>query len=147
MEPSKDQKLGAITHINYEFTMLQQTAGQLCSGNFVPNITLEAFLLHVRNCIDFLYTPKRKYDDVLALDFVEDITEFVRLRGERKEFEELLQNAGLSEEDLNKRLFHLTYHRVVGDARWPALAIANFIMRKFQIFYMHSCVDYSAILR
>jgi len=75
-------------------------------GLTIRNALLESYLLHIRILIDFLINTERlKDDDVLAIDFFEDIDGWKAIIAPKKERLETLKKR------LNKELAHLTYTR------------------------------------
>jgi hypothetical protein len=72
---------------------------------------LEAFLIHVRNLIDFFIGPSRKgLDDIVAEDFFADPNTWARG----------VQRDGLDKvrARIGRKLAHLTYHRLVDRDGW-----------------------------
>jgi len=73
---SPDALKVASYHVAYEVHMIRETAMWLDNhrvGSMLDNTILEAFLVHVRNMIYFLWNDTRNhFEDVLAIDFFED---------------------------------------------------------------------------
>lgn len=106
------------SHLHYEVWMLQSTAKGLASGvfgwkNTVANAMLEAFALHLRVVIDFLYPRGRglKDDDVLASDFFDSREQWCKIRDGHitKESRQALMDA---RDRADKEMVHLTYSRL-----------------------------------
>ena len=99
--------LQASEHLKYEFDMLIETATLLSKTNlntFTRNAILESWVQHVRNLIDFFYTPKRQ-DNLVMKDFLKDIeipSTFPPMNSDLKE----------AKKRANKEMSHLTYTRV-----------------------------------
>jgi hypothetical protein len=98
------------------------------------NALLEAFLIHFRCVLEFLY-PKNRPDDVVASDFFNDPDEWERVRGKKKPT--LLKDA---EKRANKEVAHLTYKRTMNpaDKAWNVSEIARELQVVFDKFRQHA---------
>ena len=124
--PRTDEELKRSSkHLLYEVGMLMDLAHQLVSGKLekgstLHNASVEAFVIHVRNVMDFLYPPKSlKPDDVVAEDFLlgwESIRPDITATLDRAR-----QRAG-------KEIAHLTYARLAVTPEtkpWPLVEITR----------------------
>jgi hypothetical protein len=91
--------------------MLVSLAHGLASGiagqGTIATALIESFVVHVRCVLDFLYAPKnRRYDDVIAQDYFDDVAEWENLRP--------LMSANLEQarDRAGKEMVHLTYARL-----------------------------------
>lgn len=102
----------ASEHVFYEIWMflavIKELAvmPQISENIFCRNVFLESFVIHLRNILNFFYTPtkNRVKDDILAEDFLKDIKKFKK--GITPFF--LLS---YTKTRIDKQLAHLTYHR------------------------------------
>jgi hypothetical protein len=95
-------------HLKYEIDMLREAAALLpgiAPDTTWENAVLESWVVHLRNLIDFLYPRRRRADDVVADDFVDDPDEWER---RRRPLSEPIREA---RERADKRLAHLTTQR------------------------------------
>lgn len=140
---SVEELRGVSNHLRYEVAMLQSSARGLASGvfgrgNTVANAMLEAFVLHLRVVIDFLYTRGRhvKDDDVLASDFFDSAVQWCKIRdgGIRKESRKVFEDA---RDRADKEMVHLTYSRlkVTPDKKeWAYIKIGNEAWKAIKVF-------------
>lgn len=100
-------------HVYYEIWMLHSATMRLqvllnsqTKDQELLNSILESWCSHLRNLLDFFYTPqsKRYKDDMLAEDFVSDLRSFKKQRTAKKNFKHIHKR-------VNKQIAHLTYHR------------------------------------
>jgi hypothetical protein len=58
-------------HLLYELQLFQWTSAAVPSAkkDVLRYVLIESFVIHLRNLIDFFYTPRREDDDVIAADF------------------------------------------------------------------------------
>ena len=70
------------------------------------NAYIESFGLHARVLLDFLYNTNGRSDDVLAVDFFDDPTEWIDSIEEKSEILEKVNPR------VGKELAHLTYKRL-----------------------------------
>jgi hypothetical protein len=101
-----DSELNAFSgeHLLYELQLLLFT-GQELGRVPIPvmrSVLIESFLIHLRNLIDFFYTPRTKEDDVIAADFCP---------GWNESISNTLKSA---KERANKELSHITLGRKSG---------------------------------
>lgn len=123
---------GALNHLKYEFEMLLATARLIEAGGMpidLGNAVLESWVLHVRNFIDFFYSPKLK-DDIVISDF---------LRGEnwRNEFPAISRNLEEAKERANKEMAHLTYSRIgktQEEKLWAVGQLTNQLVERMETF-------------
>jgi hypothetical protein len=91
-------------HLLYELQYFKLTAESLAGENpgHMRSILIESFVIHLRNLIDFFFTPGKKDDDVVATDFCpgwnDPISTTLKVARERA----------------NKELSHLTLGRKKG---------------------------------
>lgn len=75
---------------------------------------LESWCIHLRNLLDFFYTPSSKRsgrnDDMLAEDYVSDLKQFKRGRTGTMKFTGIKKRVG-------KQIAHMTYHRNIYNKR------------------------------
>jgi hypothetical protein len=101
-----DSELKAFSgeHLRYELQLLLFTGQQLGRGPIpvMRSVLIESFVIHLRNLIDFFYTPRSKEDDVIAEDFCPGWNESISntLKG--------------AKERANKELSHITLGRKSG---------------------------------
>lgn len=92
-------------HLLYELQLLRFTTGelvQLQQPSPIASVLIESFGIHLRNLIDFFYTPRAKEDDVIASDFCPGWKD--TMSGTLK----------VAKERANKELSHLTLARKSG---------------------------------
>jgi hypothetical protein len=101
-----DSELNAFSgeHLLYELQLLLFTGQQLGRGPIpiMRSVLIESFVIHLRNLIDFFYTPRAKEDDVIAADFCP---------GWNESISNTLKSA---KERANKELSHITLGRKSG---------------------------------
>lgn len=122
-------------HLWYEVQMLVGLSRYMSSGgsdnNLINNAVLEAYTIHARLILDFLTPKKPKPDDVLAIDFLEDVQEWVNLqKGRFQQIEKIRTRVG-------KEVAHLTYRRlsVTPDEKpWEFVEITDELMDIFRLF-------------
>ena len=137
-----EQLRRSSAHLHYEVTMLETLAKGLASGvlgqGALANAALEAFVLHVRVVLDFLYIDKPQPDDVVAQHFLSDGVAWKDVRPKMStELHKARARAG-------KEVAHLTYSRLEVTAQtklWPFAAIANEVGAAFQVFLRHAQRD------
>lgn len=138
------KELQAVSHhLHYEVWMLQSTANGLGSGvfgwkNTIANSLLEAFALHLRVVIDFLYPRGRglKDDDVLASDFFDSPEQWCKIRDGHinKESRKALMDA---RDRADKEMAHLTYSRLKvteTQKNWYFVKIADEAQAAIKVF-------------
>ena len=131
---SQSELQQAYEHIRYEVEMLISTANLLASGSPgegpARNATLESFVIHTRNMLDFLYGDNSRKSDMTAVDFVAAGI----WHRERPIKSKLLCKA---HQRAHKEIAHLTYNRlgITPEAKqWPFVEIAREVERAFGIF-------------
>ena len=134
-ERRSDDKLREVSvHLLYELQMFRATALGLMSGLFpggpLHDAVLEAFIIHGRNLLDFLYAENSRASDVVAEDFLDDPDQWLTVRGALP-----ASLAGLRRR-ANKEVAHLTYDRlsVTPGENWNFVDIFRDLDLKFQVF-------------
>ncbi len=129
---TKEELIKSSDHLHYEVWMFQSLANAMASNILgtgpINNSALEAFIVHTRNLIHFLYAEKPKNDHVVACDF---ITKWEELCPEKSEF---LQKA---ERRANKEVSHLSYDRqkvTPEDKPWEFIRVVHEVMEIFKLF-------------
>jgi hypothetical protein len=138
------KELRAVSnHLHYEVWMLQSTAKGLASGvfgkgNTVANAMLEAFAIHLRVVVDFLYPRGRglKDDDVLAWDFFDSSEQWGKVRDKHiiKESRKVLKDA---RNKTDKEMAHLTYSRLkvtATEKNWYFAKVADEAQKAIKVF-------------
>ena len=125
----------ASDHLFYEIWMLNSLANGMSSGVLgegpVNNAVLEAFVIHVRNIIHFLYADKPKSDHVIAADYFNSPTDWEAIRPKKTELMKI------SEIRAHKEVAHLSYDRakVTPETKpWTFVDLANEITSAFNVF-------------
>ena len=127
-------------HLLYEIEMLEHDASRLMYLLDVQDVIaqqdrsafLESFLLHVRNLYEFLFSKKGKEDKnaLRANDFMEDKPYLIpEPDSELKKW---------AKEMINKRLVHLSQHRLSvkeADSKWKFGILFNQIYQQLLEFY------------
>lgn len=94
-------------HVSYEIWMLNKTASLSDTTDAAKNNAyIESFGLHARVLLDFVYNTNGRSDDVLAVDFFDDPTEWIDSIEEKSEILEKVHPR------VGKELAHLTYMRL-----------------------------------
>jgi hypothetical protein len=135
-----DQELtDAATHVNYEVTMLRFHAG----STEPDNTTIEGFLLHARNLIEFLgWRASSRSTDILATDFVPGWTPPTPPDSSLS-FTDVLSK-------IDKHLSHLTWDRVdqaatdIDGPPFPYQGIYNTVLSTFADFTQQAVSAQSA---
>lgn len=136
---SPDDLKRAWVEVQYEYSMLEQTATLLHAGNLddttVQNAVLESFLLHARALIDFFYPTRPRPDDIIAADFFSSADEWESLRAPPDpELEETRTRA-------HKRLAHLSFERLNATPEtreWDVAAIFGKLEAAYEAFKQHA---------
>lgn len=136
MKHTKDELVGVSDHLFYEFLMFINTVEEMQSGKYpqgttVSNVLIEAFTIHIRILLDFLYGNKKKSDDVIAGDFFPNEKEWLKNRPE------MPINLTNVKKRVGKEVAHLTYSRlkVTPDTKsWPFVDIAKDMIKVFDKF-------------
>jgi hypothetical protein len=126
-EPKADEIRQLSEHLRYEVTMTFALIDQLLGPRYwdqqvALNALIEAFTLHVRQLIGFLWPERVREGDELAADYFEP-GEWERLRPERPEVINEAQYRKIS-----WGVAHLTSRRARGapeDMQWPFLEIGQ----------------------
>ncbi|BCB85516.1 hypothetical protein [Phytohabitans suffuscus] len=117
------ERIDATIHIAYEIKMCGVAAYGLNSAmenSLVANVYLESLLIHARVLGEFLYTPKRRPDDLRPEDF--DGPLWTVPTGEAADrVRTFLRDTG---QMINKHMAHLTWARVESEQpKWPYFQI------------------------
>ena len=125
----------ASNHLHYEIEMLRSLASVMESGllgvGALNNAVLEAFVIHVRNVIFFLWAENPKNDHIIASDFFNKPDDWEKIRPEKSH---ILKE---SEVRSHKEVAHLSYDRIKVSPEkkaWHFLEIKNEIISVFDIF-------------
>lgn len=125
-------------HLLYEIAMLCEVAARLeqAPGDTVTrNALIEAFGIHLRLIVDFLYEPARRADDVCAEDYVADVN---RWRKVRRMLPRRLKTAT---RHTDKQIAHLTFKRYRGAApqkRWGPQQLLSLVRPALKSFGQHA---------
>lgn len=133
---TKKELTGVSDHLFYEFSMFITTAEEMGSGKYpqgttVNNALIEAFVIHARNLLYFLYGEKKEPDDAVASDFFSDQKAWIKIRPKTPDN---LKNVG---KRVGKEVAHLTYSRlgVTPDTKpWHFVDITKDMMKVFDKF-------------
>lgn len=132
-------------HIFYEFDMflwLAQVCGKgaklgaptAADATRLSNVLIEAFVVHLRNVIDFLYLEKPKKTDVIAADFYAP----GGWEALRSAISATLESARVR---ANKEIAHLTTDRITGSPpakAWDFTALAEELRPLMQLMAKHA---------
>jgi len=102
-------------HVFYEIWMFLTVIKELVvmpktpQNLFCKNAYIECFVIHLRNILNFFYTPSKNRikDDILAEDFLNNIKNIKIYKKKRTPFSQL----SYTKTRIDKQLVHLTYHR------------------------------------
>ncbi len=133
-------------HIAYEVGMFFGMADMLSSSKKIGSSSsadairlnfamIEAFVIHLRNLIDFLYSDRPKPTDIIAADFC------ATWQTERPIISPVLKNARVR---ANKELAHLTTNRLAGSPpakQWEFSVLAGEISSLLHLFVKHARVN------
>jgi hypothetical protein len=118
--------------------MLVALASALASGAMgqgpLANATLEAFTIHVRVVMEFLYSENPRQDDVVAEDFLPPTVAWSSVRPR------LTPALSTAKMRAGKEVAHLTYARLLVTPEtkpWPFIEIAQDITSAFRVFLQH----------
>ena len=131
---SDDELREVSVHLLYELQMFRATALGLMSGLFpggpLHDAVLEAFIIHGRNLLHFLYAENSQASDVVAEDFLDDPAQWLTVRGD------LPASLASLRRRTNKEVAHLTYDRlsVTPGENWNFVDIFRDLDLKFQAF-------------
>jgi hypothetical protein len=106
-----DDELRAVSeHLHYEAWMFLTLARAFATGVFgtgpINNAALEAFTIHARGLLDFLFAEDPREDDVVAGDFLTG-QDWPTIRGEASPILDAVRKR------VGKEVAHLTYARLV----------------------------------
>jgi hypothetical protein len=134
-ERTSDDLKKCSCYLYYEVSMLESLARVLATGALgsgpLNNAVLEAFIIHVRAVIDFLYVEKPRPDDIVAEDFLPEEKDWARLRPP------LTPALQLAKSRAGKEIAHLTYARldVTPEAKpWAFSEIASDVSLALDVF-------------
>jgi hypothetical protein len=126
--PTDDTLRTLSEHVSYEFDMLLGTAGVLVSrkptDDFMQNVLVESFLIHVRQVYDFLYRVPKLPTDLIAADYAPT------WHGECPTASQELKDLA---RDVGGRAAHLTMNRVVGQ-QYAVLTVGRELATTIQRF-------------
>lgn len=136
MEKNEDNSklLGGAKLVQYEIDMLIysfisiRNAKQNRNEN-LKKMSIESFVTHTRNLIDFLFDKGRK-DCIYSESYVEDNREWKRARGNLEGFLNDVR------EDAHKYLAHITYTRI-NKLDWELSKILKELSRQLLLFIRH----------
>lgn len=133
---SNEELQKSSDHLHYELWMLQVLALGMESGILgegpLNNAVLEAFVVHARNLIYFLFATKAKQDHVIAADFFENADLWTKNRPSKSAY---LKKAEIR---ANKEIAHLSYERIKVTPEtkpWEFNKLSNAINEVFGIFF------------
>jgi hypothetical protein len=129
-------------HIEYEVSMFEHCAlnlGDTDAGRSAPetNALLEAFTLHVRALVEFLFSREPREEDMIADEYVRDVAAWERERGELRDQAGLLARVGPK---AGKGAAHLTFIRAEPGPEakgWPTDEVADSLRSVIAIFLRH----------
>ncbi len=100
----------ASNHLHYEYRMFTSLARGMASGiageGVINNALLEAFTIHARALLKFLYGQNPRADDVIADDFFPTSLEWKKVRPKMTKLLETVRTR------VGKEVAHLTYARL-----------------------------------
>jgi hypothetical protein len=136
MKHTKDELIRVSSHLFYEFSMLINMTEEIRSskynqGSTVSNALIEAFTMHVRIILDFLYEKKKRPDDAVVGDFFSTQDVWLKIR---PKMPPILNNIS---KRVNKEVAHLTYSRLKvtpSTKTWHVVDIAKDILKVFDKF-------------
>ncbi len=111
MKHTKEELIGVSAHLFYEFLMFINMAEEMALGKYprgttVSNALIEAFTIHVRILLDFLYGEKKRPDDAVAGDFFPAQSIWLKIRPP------MPPNLNNVSKRVGKEVVHLTYSRL-----------------------------------
>jgi len=111
MKHTKEELTGVSDHLFYEFLMFINMAEEMALGKYprgatVSNALIEAFTIHVRILLDFLYGEKKRPDDAVAGDFFPTQDTWLEIRPP------MVSNLNNVSKRVGKEVVHLTYSRL-----------------------------------
>jgi hypothetical protein len=132
---SENELIKASDALAYEVWMFQSLASVMHTGSNLPrvmkNALLEAFLVHTRNLIDFLYSKKGTKPDDIVIDDFYGVAPHLQTALPAKS-EALIY----IEPRINKFVSHLTYKRIetAPTPEWPYPEITDELNMLINIF-------------
>lgn len=118
--------------------MLESLATILADGGpgepALGSAAREAFAIHLRVAMDFLYVDAPRFDDVVAADFLPDGDDWKRLR---PPFTDALTRARARVAREAGRLTYLRLNHAADITPWAYLDIAHDIANAFGVFLRH----------
>lgn len=113
--PTPDDLRALGDHVLYEAEMTSRLIAPLSGQQFarlegggdqlIENALVEAFVMHVRALLEFLFNDKPKRDDGSAVHMVRDVAEWTRRRGRMSPFLREVRRRS------NKGIAHVTFSR------------------------------------
>jgi hypothetical protein len=121
-------------HVAYEIGMCAHAALLLramgSERTIITNVVIEAYALHLRNLIEFVYWKPIR-DDVNAVHYVRDKSEWLNARGEVSAF------LGGVKDRADKQVAHLTEKRYAADVpekRWEPITEIRALLPGLRLF-------------
>jgi hypothetical protein len=136
MKHTKKELIGVSDHIFYELLMFVKMAQEMTSGKYpqgttINNALIEAFTIHARILLDFLYGEKKRPDDAVAGDFFPTQNDWFKIRPS------MPSNLNSMNKRVGKEIAHLTYSRlkVTPDTKpWHFVDITKDMLKIFNKF-------------
>lgn len=132
---TKEELRIASDHLQYEYWMLISLANGMASNLIgegpLNNAIVEAYVIHVRNLIYFLYGKKQGNNHIIARDFFNSAQEWGDLRPKKSD------SLAFAERRAHKEVAHLSYDRAKvtpETKKWHYIELANEIASVFQLF-------------
>ena len=141
-KPTIEELEDALKQLNdYEVWMLRSLANILAIDNqgagVIHNALIEAFLIHARILIEFLYKNKTHEDTVRASQYFTSDSHWETSRPPKTK---LLED---TEQAAHEHLAHLTYTRLQGKKQWSFIEIAADIGTVLKLFHENLSDDFS----
>lgn len=136
MDGTEQELQQASEHVTYEIRMLVATMSFLSKPDgetdwVASSAYLESFVLHLRNLIDFFYTPRRSRDLILAEHYVSDVAQWTADRGP------ITPLLSREKRRANKLIAHLSFGRLITDKTWDWGVIRAELQRVINCFLNH----------
>lgn len=124
----------ASEHVYYEAWMFYETIQSLVNtkDQALINVSLDAFAIHCRNLLDFLY-PKTntRPDDIIVSDYIDDSDLYENHRTPKSDLRFVIRKT-------DKQVAHLTYARNRYNSKtkpWPLISIGEKFHKTLSAFY------------
>lgn len=124
----------ASEHIYYEVWMFYETIELLVyvQNQTLANIYLDAFAIHCRNLLDFLYPKTRvRVDDIIVSDYISNPSLYRRSKTSKKDLRFTIRKT-------DKQVAHLTFARNRYNdksKKWPIISIGEKFHKTLSAFY------------